>query len=180
MAATDPTLTNPTPATPTATASPQPWTQPVTVPAAPTPAATASPGLLGPVNTATAATTTPTLLSDQVNKVTDPNSPIMQRAAAVANEASNDKGLLNSSMGIGAAQNAVLQAAVPIATGDVSAINTAGLATQQQQSQASLSNAQQANAMQTAQAQLQTQTELQNAQARQVGRHGRSRHEQGE
>lgn len=147
------------------TPTPQPWTNPVTVPAAPAQAAQAAPGLLGATNNATAASNTPTLLSDQVNKVTDPNSPIMQRAVAAANEASNDKGLLNSSMGVGAAENAVLQAAVPIATGDVNAMNTAGLATQQQQSQASLSNAQQANAMQTAQAQLTSQSNLQNAQA---------------
>lgn len=152
-------------AQPTPTPAAQMLANPV-APPTPAPIATASPGLLGTTNNATAASNTPTLLSDQVQKVTDPNSPIMQRAVAAANEESNSKGLLNSSMGVGAAQNAVLNAAVPIATGDINAMNTAGLATQQQKSQASLSNAQQANAMQTAQAQLTSQANLQNAQAK--------------
>jgi hypothetical protein len=87
------------------TSSQMPWQQPSTVP-----------------------TATPQLLSDAVNRVADPNSLISQRARAVANEQSNSAGLLNSSMAIGAAQNAVLNQAVPIAQGNVNAQNQSTMA----------------------------------------------------
>lgn len=144
--------------------TPQPWTQSVTTPT-PNPVSAATPGLIGPVNTATAAQTAPTTVSEQLTKVTDPNSPIMQRATAAANEDMNSRGLLNSSMAVGSAQNAVLNQAVPIASADVSALNTVGMANTQATNTANLQNAQQANAVNTAQAQLTTSTNQQNAQA---------------
>jgi hypothetical protein len=140
----------------------QPWDQTVTTPT-PAPVANATPGLLGQTAGAAVSTTDPALLSKQVQTVTDPNSPIMQRATAIANEAGNDKGLLNSSMAVGAAQNAVLNAAVPIASGDVNAMNTVGMANTQAKNTEALQTAQQKNAMNTAQAQLTSQANLQNA-----------------
>lgn len=85
----------------------QPYDQPVTPPSAPV------------------ANYTPALLSDAVSGITASNSPIMERAAAVADQQSNARGLLNSSMAVGAAQDAVLGAALPIAQGDVNAKNAA-------------------------------------------------------
>lgn len=67
------------------------------------------------------------LVSDQVASITSQNGLLMQQAAAQANEASNTHGLLNSSMAVGAAQNAVLSAAVPIATANANALNAANL-----------------------------------------------------
>jgi len=55
--------------------------------------------------------------------ILDANSPLMQRAAAKANIASNARGMRNSSMAVGAAQNAVINAAAPIANSDAAAFN---------------------------------------------------------
>lgn len=142
------------------TTTQMPWDAGNSVTTPPSPAQ-ASTGLLGAVNTATPATLNPNALSDQITKVTDPNSAISQRAEAEANEASNSKGLLNSSMAVGAARNAVLSAALPIAQGDV----TAQEQTAQNAQQTELQNAQQKNAMETAQTQISTDVSKTNAAA---------------
>ncbi len=54
----------------------------------------------------------------QLDGIIAKNSPLMQRAETKANEQMNGRGLLNSSMAVGAAQTAVLDAATPIATAD--------------------------------------------------------------
>ena len=140
--------------------APLPWQDSTTVPEAPAPAqATAAP--LPVTANATPASVDPNALSNQVGKVTDPNSQIMQQATAQANESSNSKGLLNSSMAVGAARNAVLSAALPIAQGDVNAQEQNA----QNAQQTGLQNAQQANAMGTVKAQLGTQVNTTNAAA---------------
>ena len=143
------------------TSAPLPWTDPNTPPTPTAPPAQASATQLNPTVNATPASVDPTALSDQVNAVTDPNSAIMQRASAQANEDSNSKGLLNSSMAVGSARNAVLQAALPIAQGNVSAQEMNAQNTQQ----SALQNAQQANAMSTVTAQLGTGVSTTNAAA---------------
>ncbi len=54
----------------------------------------------------------------QLNQITAQDSPLMQRAATSGLQLANSRGLLNSSMGVGAAQDAVLAAATPIAVND--------------------------------------------------------------
>lgn len=95
-----------------------PWTQPVTPP-------TGTVAVAPATNLAPTTLYNPNLLSADISNIIGQNSPIMQRADAVANETSNNTGLLNSSMAVGAAQNAVLGAAIPIAEGDVAAQNAA-------------------------------------------------------
>jgi len=55
--------------------------------------------------------------------ILDANSPLMQRARARANEASNARGLVNSSMAVGAGQNAVIDQATRIAAPDAASYN---------------------------------------------------------
>jgi hypothetical protein len=155
------TSTPTVPKTGIVSASKLPWENDATVPTPPE-AATATPGLVASTTSATPSSVNPNALSEQVNKVADPNSEISRRAAALANEESNSKGLLNSSMAIGAAHNAVLQAALPIAQGDVQAqeLNASN------EQQASLQNAQQTNAVATVNAQSTTQANLADAAAK--------------
>jgi len=61
----------------------------------------------------------------QMTGILSQNSPLMQQAATTANDASNSRGLLNSSMAVGAAQNAVIANALPIAQADSSTYNSA-------------------------------------------------------
>ena len=69
--------------------------------------------------------------------VTDPNSVLMQQAAGNANQQSNARGLLNSSIGISAADSAMYTAALPIAQQDASTNATASLSNQQATNNAS-------------------------------------------
>lgn len=59
----------------------------------------------------------------QLANIIDTNSPLMQRAAAKADTNSNARGLLNSSMAVGASQGAVMDAAMPIAQADAASNN---------------------------------------------------------
>lgn len=54
----------------------------------------------------------------QIKGLIDANSPLMQRAAQSGLDLANSRGLVNSGMAIGSAQNAVYDHAVPIATSD--------------------------------------------------------------
>ena len=126
----------PTPVDPSSGSNGPPWTQPPpTIPTAPitgTPAAQ-----LGPVDQYKAV-----LPSDQLNQLLDPNSLLVRQATANANEASNAKGLLNSSMAVGAAQGAVLQAAMPLAYENANAANAVGLANSSAKNAANLQQGQ--------------------------------------
>ena len=57
----------------------------------------------------------------QINSVIAKNSELMQRADARAQGQMNSRGILNSSMAVGAGQAAVMDAALPIATADAAA-----------------------------------------------------------
>lgn len=80
-------------------------------------AATLDPNQLAQMNAAT--------VSGQANNIIGQGGPLMQQAANTGNALAAQRGLLNSSMGIQAAQNAVLQNATQIAQGDVNALNSA-------------------------------------------------------
>lgn len=71
----------------------------------------------------TAAQTAGTTTSQQLEGILNKGGALMQQAATTGNQQANARGLLNSSMGIQAAQSAVLGQAVPIANADASAIN---------------------------------------------------------
>ena len=88
---------------------------------------------LGTSGKATTATYTATpyavapggLVENRIRDIVKGNSPLMQQAEQLANARSNDRGMLNSSIGTAAGQSAVLTAAAPIATTDAGAINQA-------------------------------------------------------
>lgn len=101
-----------------------------------------------------------TTLSGQVSNIIGQGGPLMQQAATIGNSMAAQRGLLNSSMGIQAAQNSVLQNATQLAQGDMNALNQANQFNVQAANQAMLQNqanqqrtnefnAQQGNAMNT-------------------------------
>lgn len=57
-------------------------------------------------------------VAGQVKKIIDEGSPLQQQAGARADQQSNRRGLLNSSLAVGAGQAALYDAAMPIATAD--------------------------------------------------------------
>lgn len=67
-----------------------------------------------------------------VSKLTSQSSPLMQQATTQANQISNRRGLLNSSMATGAGVQAGLNAAIPIATQDASTAAAKNLSAQNQ------------------------------------------------
>ena len=69
-------------------------------------------------------------VAGQIAGLIDANSPLMQQAARRANEAANAKGLLNSSIAVGAGQEAVMDRALPIATQDANTYTNTRLANQ--------------------------------------------------
>lgn len=85
----------------------------------------------------------------QLTNVLDKSSPLMDRAATKAAQTMNSRGLLNSSMAIGAGQSALYDAALPIAQQDANTFAAAGKA-----------NADAQNASNTLQAQFGQQTRL--------------------
>ncbi|MDR5867921.1 hypothetical protein [Halomonas koreensis] len=54
----------------------------------------------------------------QLNGILNSNSKLMKTAATQGKQQANQRGLLNSSMGIGASQNAMINSALPIAQQD--------------------------------------------------------------
>lgn len=59
-------------------------------------------------------------VADKVKELTSQDSPLMQQAKTDALKVANRRGLLNSSMAVGAAQDATVRAALPIASQDAS------------------------------------------------------------
>jgi len=99
-APTQPSYPTPTPAAPTpAPVVPAPVAQPAATTAAP---ATA-PNSFAPINT----------VQDMLTMFTDPNSAYMQQVANRASQQANSRGLLNSSIAVGNAQAAAIEAAQP-------------------------------------------------------------------
>lgn len=79
-------------------------------------------------------------VSGQLNTILNPNSPLMQKAQTFGNQMANRRGLLNSSLGISAAQDAMIGQALPIATADAASANQFALTNAQNQQQANLFN----------------------------------------
>ena len=109
------------------------FTPVTTGPAAQMTASTIDPNTVAQVTPSTvqqSALTTPTVSTtqDQLTGILNKGGPLMQQAATVGNQQAASRGLLNSSMGIQAAQAAVLDKAVPIANADANATNQVNLA----------------------------------------------------
>ncbi|MES2942931.1 MAG: hypothetical protein V4772_08685 [Pseudomonadota bacterium] len=136
----------------------------------------------GPANTYTGAQTDAAkwdvapnqTVQSQVQSIIDKNSPLMQQAETRALQKTNARGLLNSSIAVGAGQGAVLDAATPIATTDAqtyanaaqtNTANTqqANLANQNSTNTAGQFNAGANNAVNLQNSQLQTNVNLNNA-----------------
>jgi len=66
----------------------------------------------------------------QIAGIIDPNSPLMQQAERRAREQANSRGLINSSLAVGAGQSALYDAALPIAQQDASTYTNTRLANQ--------------------------------------------------
>lgn len=86
-----------------------------------------------------------TTVSDALIGILNKGGPLMQQAATAGNQSAASRGLLNSSMGVQAAQGAVLGAATPIAQGDSAAKNQTAQFNAGQQNQTSQFNAQAQN-----------------------------------
>jgi len=94
----------------------------------------------------------------QVQGIVNANGPLMQQAASRANQAMNARGLKDSSIAVGAAEGAMLDAALPMAQADAAAYRTTDLANADMTNQSSQFGAQQTNAMATTGAQLSADT----------------------
>lgn len=94
------------------TVTPPPVAPPVTMTGGGTPDPVS--GLIG----------TPTMVSDEVSKIIAEDSPLMQQARTRGLQSMAPRGLVNSSMAIGAADSAMYDAAVPIAQQNAAAKNT--------------------------------------------------------
>lgn len=144
--------------------------------------APSQPGLLNPATpvpavtpatavNATATTYDPTkqVVSDkstvqnQIAGIVSSGSPLNTLAEAEANKQANRRGLLNSSIAVGAGQKAVLQSALPIAQQDASTNAAADAANAQYSNSASQFNAGAQNAASQTNAQLGTQVSLANS-----------------
>ena len=75
------------------------------------------------VTTAHTALTTGTTTADQLSGILNKGGALMQQAATSGNQSAAARGLLNSSMGVQAAQSSVLSAATPIAQSTAGEIN---------------------------------------------------------
>lgn len=102
-----------------ATAAPAPATGIVSAPAPTLPPAppvpTVQPPTVQPTNWDVSKDQT---VQGQIKGIVAADSPLMRQAATMAKQQANQRGLLNSSMAVGAGQNAVIQAALPIAQAD--------------------------------------------------------------
>ena len=124
-------------------------------PTAAQPTAPATPSAFSPA----AITTTPFNEKDgtaagRVNSIISADGPLMQLAATRAKQQQNANGTLNSSMAIGAAQNAVIGAATPLATNDSQLFNANAAENQRSLNQGSLFNASQSQQDKQAQVDL--------------------------
>jgi len=69
-------------------------------------------------------------VAGRVDRITRSSSPLMQTAATRASQQANQRGLRNSSLAVQAGQQAVIEAAAPIATADASMFQTQSLTNQ--------------------------------------------------
>jgi len=106
---------------------------------------TASQGLAGGYTPTAYEVPRSATVQEQVRDIVGQDSPLMQQAASIANQRSNDRGLLNSSLGTGAAQQAVIAQALPMAQQTAKAYEQAATNTANQQNTAAQFGAQAAN-----------------------------------
>jgi hypothetical protein len=85
------------------------------------------------------------LVETGVNRIVDADGPMMDRARAAGDAQSNARGLVNSSMGVQASQNAVYDHALAIATPDAMTYRTAAQFNASERNQAAFNNAQAVN-----------------------------------
>lgn len=102
------------------------------------------------------------LVSNQVNNIIAEDSPLMQQAKTMAKQQANARGLLNSSMAAGAAQNAVIGAALPMAQQDAATFSNVATGNLNNQQQAELTNTAASNSAASQNAQAQNQVDAQN------------------
>lgn len=81
----------------------------------------------------------------QLKTMLDPNSPLMQQAATMGASYANKRGLLNSSIGASAAQDAMIRNAMPAAQQDAGTFYDANKTDSSNQLQAGMFNADQVN-----------------------------------
>ena len=120
---------------------------------------------MGAVPGMTAAQMQGTTTTEQLDKVLNQGGPLMQQAANAGNAAAASRGLLNSSMGIQAAQSAVLQNAANLANANAQQINQTGQFNTSNQQQANQINNQNAFNQNQQNAGWQQQTNMANQQA---------------
>ena len=99
----------------------------------------------------------------QLKKVVAEDSPLMQQATTRANQEMNRRGLLSSSLAVGAGQDAVIAQALPIATSDAATYERAGTNTVNAQNAALNFGAAAQNQASQTNAQLGTNVNLANA-----------------
>lgn len=80
-------------------------------------------------------------VAGRVNQITTSGSPLMQTARTRAAQQSAKRGLMNSSIGVQAGEQAVIETAAPIASADASLYQQQQLANQSAQNNASIINA---------------------------------------
>lgn len=81
------------------------------------------------------------LVQNHLKNIIADDSPLMQQASRIASQKANERGLVNSSMAVGAAQDAVIGQAMPIAQADAATYDRAMTNTANQQNAASQFNA---------------------------------------
>jgi len=103
---------------------------------------------VNPAQVGSATLGTATTSAQQLAGILNKGGPLMQQSATMGNSQAASRGLLNSSMGIQAAQSAMIGAAAPIAQTDASQLNNMSqfnAGAQNQEKQFNASNQQQAN-----------------------------------
>lgn len=104
-------------------------------------------------------------VQEQISKITSADSKLMQQARVRANQAAQQKGLLNSSIAVESGENAVISQALPIAQQDANTHAQASMNTVQAQNAAAFQEAQAKNQAALQNAQLGTNVNLANQQA---------------
>lgn len=119
---TDATLPKPVASTAGATGAAASIASATSTPASPLPGATKTPASNGlAAGLKPPATKAPSLndsVADKVKELTSQDSPLMQQAKTAGLKTANRRGLLNSSMAVGASQDAMVRTALPIASQD--------------------------------------------------------------
>lgn len=109
--------------------------------------AAGTPAQIAPVTVDPTQLQQPTVMTgqQQLQGILNKGGALMQQAATAGNQSAASRGLLNSSMGVQAAQGAMIDRAMPLAQGDAQAINAMNTQNANTVNQAITSNAQTQN-----------------------------------